>query len=218
MTDTAERVPVPCPACSPALETVHEVLSPGGQATVRCGECGHVHKERLPEAETVERDVVVSQDGDSFTATVEVPPGETLGAGDEFVVESESGIFTVRITSLEVGDQRRRKIAEADDVETIWTRDVGNVAVDVTKHPADGSRDGTESTKIRVPGDHEFTVGELEDFGEAGFEVEGIYVRDDARADYEFEKLDHDGDTVLAKDVKRLYVRDDGPGRAWSAW
>jgi len=217
MTDVSERVGATCPSCSPEVPTAHEVLADGGRYTVRCVDCGHVHKTDIDDR-TVERDVVVSQDGDSFTATVEVPPGETLGAGDEFVVESESGIFTVRITSLEVGDQRRRKIAEADDVETIWTRDVGNVAVDVTKHPADGSRDGTESTKIRVPGDHEFTVGELEDFGEAGFEVEGIYVRDDARADYEFEKLDHDGDTVLAKDVKRLYVRDDGPGRAWSAW
>jgi len=217
MSEVSERVGTTCPSCSPEVPTAHEVLADGAHYTVRCVDCGHVHKTRIDDR-TVERDVVVSQDGESFTATVEVPPDETLGAGDEFVLESEAGIFTVRITSLQVGPEQRHKLAEAEDVETIWTRDVGNVTVNVTKHPADGGREQTESTKIHVPGDHEFTVGEVEDFGDDGFEVEGIYVREDARPDYEFEKLDHEGDVVMAKDVERLYVRDAGPGRAWSAW
>ncbi|MFB6128411.1 MAG: HVO_0476 family zinc finger protein, partial [Halorhabdus sp.] len=44
MSESSQRVGLPCPACSPDLETVHEVLSTGGQATVRCTECDHVHK------------------------------------------------------------------------------------------------------------------------------------------------------------------------------
>jgi uncharacterized Zn finger protein len=215
MSDTAERVALPCPACSPDLETVHEVLSPGGQATVRCSECGHVHKESLPEERTVERHVVVSQDGESFPAAVDVPADETLAVGEEFLLETEEAIMTVRITSLEVDDGRvEERVAE--DVETIWTRAVGNVSVSVTAHPKGGDHDETRGFDLQVPGDYEFTVGETEDLGGEEVTVEGILVRDDATG-YDFEQLDHDGDTVLAKDIKRLYARDESTS-AWSAW
>jgi uncharacterized Zn finger protein len=215
MSDTAERIPLSCPACSPDPETVHEVLSPGGQATVRCSECGHVHKESLPEERTVERHVVVSQDGESFPAAVDVPADETLAVGEEFLLETEEAIMTVRITSLEVDDGRvEERVAE--DVETIWTRAVGNVSVSVTAHPKGGDHDETRGFDLQVPGDYEFTVGETEDLGGEEFTVEGILVRDDATG-YDFEQLDHDGDTVLAKDIKRLYARDESTS-AWSAW
>ena len=215
MSDTAERVALPCPACSPDLETVHEVLSPGGQATVRCSECGHVHKESLPEERTVERDVVVSQDGESFPAAVDVPADETLAVGEEFLLETEEAIMTVRITSLETGAGRNEE-TKAAAVETIWTRAVGNVSVSVTAHPKGGDHDETRGFDLQVPGDYEFTVGETDDFGGEEFTVEGILVRDDATG-YDFEQLDHDGDTVLAKDIKRLYARDESTS-AWSAW
>jgi uncharacterized Zn finger protein len=215
MSDTAERVALPCPACSPDLETVHEVLSPGGQATVRCGECGHVHKESLPEERTVECDVVVSQDGESFPATVDVPAEETLAVGEEFLLETEAAVMTVRITSLETGEGRTDE-AVVEAVRAIWTRAVGNVSVSVTAHPKGGDHDETRSFDLQVPGDYEFTVGDTEALGSEEFTVEGILVRDDATR-YDFEKLDHDGDTVLAKDVKRLYARDESTS-AWSAW
>ncbi|MEF8756960.1 MAG: HVO_0476 family zinc finger protein [Halobacteriales archaeon] len=215
MNETRERVAVACPACSPDLETVHEVLKPGGQATVRCTECDHVHKVRLPADDRVERDVVVSQDGDSFSATADVPPEETLAVGEEFVLESEEGVFTVRITSLEVGDSRV-DAAPGEEVDTIWTRDVGNVAVNVTLHPKQGSGDRTKSLDLPVPGDHEFAVGETEEFGEEEFTVQKILVREDARG-YDFESLDHEGDLAIAKDVKRLYARDE-TADTWTAW
>jgi len=217
MTGVSERVAVACPACSPDHPTPHEVLSEGGQWTVRCGECGHVHKTRIDDR-TVERDVVVSQGGDSFTATVDVPPDEPLAEGDEFVVESPEGVFTVRVTSLQLGEERRTEAATAEDVETIWSRDVGNVSVPATVHPAAGDRESTRSVDLHVPGDQQFVVGESHSVGDEEFEVEGIAIRE--RADgYRFEKLDHAGDAAFAKDVKRLYVREAGPARrAWSAW
>ncbi|MFC7131696.1 MULTISPECIES: HVO_0476 family zinc finger protein [Salinibaculum] len=215
MSDTAERVPLACPACSPDLETVHEVLKPGGQATVRCTECGHVHKEELPEEQTVETDVVVSQDGESFPASVDVPADETLATGEEFLLETEEAIMTVRITSLEVGEGRQDE-AVGEDVDTIWTRAVGNVSVNVTAHPKGGRHDETRSYDLQVPGDYEFVVGETDELSNEEFTVEGILVRDDA-VGYDFEKLDHDGDSVVAKDIKRLYVRDEST-TAWSAW
>ncbi|GGN98803.1 HVO_0476 family zinc finger protein [Haloarcula pellucida] len=210
-----ERVALPCPACSPDLETVHEVLKPGGHVTVRCTDCDHVHKEQLPEETTLQRDVVVSQDGESFTAQVDVPEDADLAVGEEFLLETEEAVLTVRITSLET-DEGREEEASVEAVETIWSRAVGNVAVNVTMHPKDGRHDETESFKLQVPGDFEFVVGETETFGDEEFTVEGIHVRDDAHG-YDHEKMDFDGDSAVAKDINRLYVRDES-STAWSAW
>ena len=214
--EPGERIAVACPACSPTVETVHEVLKPDGQATVRCTECDHVHKTRIEVEPTVDRDVVVSQEGDSFVESVEVPAEESLAVGEEFVLDTEEAIFVVRITSLELEGDRRAESATGREVSTIWTRVVDNVAVNVTVHPVDGRGDETRSVKLYVPGDYEFTVGESESLGEERFTIEGIVVRRDASG-YRREKYDFDGDTVLAKDVKRLYAQDER-GDAWSAW
>jgi uncharacterized Zn finger protein len=216
-TEPPDRVAITCPSCSPSLETVHEVLTTGGgQVTLRCTECDHVHKEPLPDEETVDVSVVVSQDGESFTASVDVPAEETLATGEEFVAETDVAIVTVRITSLELADGTRVESTPAAEVETIWTREVENVSVNVTKHPKGGGREETESLTLQVPGDYEFTVGERDELGDLAFTVEGIHVRDDATG-YDFDKLDHDGDTVVAKDINRMYVRDE-TSTAWSAW
>ncbi|MCU4718650.1 HVO_0476 family zinc finger protein [Halapricum hydrolyticum] len=215
MTDVTDRVAVPCPACSPEFETVHEVLSEGGQATVKCTECGHVHKTTLPEETTLQRDVVVSQDGESFTASADVPAEETLAVGEEFLLETDEAIMSVRITSLEL-DENRVEEAPAEDVRTIWTRAVGNVSVNATIHPKGGDREGTRSEELHVPGDYEFVVGETDELGDLEFTIEGIHLREDAHG-YNHEKLDHDGDMAFAKDIKRLLVRDES-STAWSAW
>lgn len=215
MTETVERVTLICAACSPEAETVHEVLKPDGLATVRCTECGHVHKEQLPEARTVKRTVIVSQGEESFPASVEAPATETLAVGEEFLLETEEAIMTVRITSLELTEGRTDK-ESAEDVETIWTRAVGNVSVNVTAHPKSGEHDKTHSFALQVPGDYEFVVDDTDELGGEEFTVEGIYLREDATG-YEFEKLDYTGDTAVAKDIKRLYVRDEST-TAWSAW
>jgi len=216
MTETAERVAAACPSCSPDVETVHELLKDGGQATVRCTECDHVHKTKIQRDTTVQRSVVVSQEGDSFTATAEPPADETLAVGEEFVLDTDEAIMTVRITSLELDTGGRVEGATAEDVDTIWTRAVGNVGVNATIHPKDGKRDDTRSVTLQVPGDYEFTVDATDELGGEEFTVEGIYVRDDA-VGYNHDKLDHPGDSATAKDVKRLYVRDEST-TAWSAW
>lgn len=213
-----QRVAVPCPSCSPTAETVHEMLKPGGQATVRCSECGHVHKTTVEEQTTVERRVIVSQEDESTEAFVDVPPDETLSTGDEFLVETDEAILTARITNLELVSGRRTEAATATDVRTIWTRAVGNVAVNLTLHPKGGSHDETRSVKIQVPGDEEFIVGRTHEYGGEEFTVERILVRDDA-VDYDRQGYDHGGDAALAKDIKRLYARDeDSRVRAWSGW
>jgi uncharacterized Zn finger protein len=215
MDDPTERVAVPCPACSPDSETVHEILSPGGRATIRCTECDQVHKAQLPDEQTITKDVVVSQDGESFSASTEAPVEERVATGEEFLLETDEAILTVRITSLELSEGRTDE-ATVEDVETIWTRAVGNVKVNVTAHPKSGEHDETRSFSLQLPGDYEFAVDETNELGGEEFTVEGIYLRDDATG-YEHEKLDFGGDMAMAKDIKRLYVRDEST-TAWSAW
>ena len=214
MSDQSERAVSTCPTCGE--DTVHEVLSDGAPATVRCEACGHVHKAHLERRERVPRAVVVSQDGESFTATVEAPAEETVAVGEEFVLDTDEAIMAVRITDLEVGPEKRVERASVRDVETFWTRAVENVSVNVTIHPADGARDRTRSLTLYVPGEEEFVVGDAVTYGDETFEIEGIHVRSDATG-YPANKLDHEGDTVQAKDVKRVYGHETGP-TAGSAW
>ena len=213
-----QRVAVRCPSCSPGAETAHEVLNRGGQATVRCGDCSHVHKTAIGTESTVERRVIVSQDDESDEAFVEMPPDEELSTGEEFLVETDAAILTARITSIETTDGARVEAATATEVRTLWTRAVGNVAVNLTLHPKDGGHDETRSVKIRVPGDEEFVVGETHEYGDEEFTVERLLVREDA-VGYDREGYDFGGDGALAKDLKRVYARDeDARSRAWSGW
>jgi uncharacterized Zn finger protein len=214
MSEATEHVAVACPSCAPAEPLVHEVLKPGDRTTVRCTECGHTHKTKIEEPATVECDVIVSQDGESFATATDVTAGESLAEGEEFVLDTPEALLTVRVTSLEVGEDRSES-AVAEDVDTIWTRVVGNVGVDVTLNPQDG-RDETRSIELRVPGDYEFAVGEREELADEAFTVKGIHLRADATG-YGFDRLDHDGDMAFAKDIDRLYADDESSG-AWSVW
>ncbi|NGM68590.1 hypothetical protein G6M89_06115 [Natronolimnobius sp. AArcel1] len=219
MNDIPDRVPTPCPSCSPDLETVHEVLTTsegGGTVTVRCSECAHVHKVQPEQEREVTLDVVVSQDGESFTANVTAPEDELIEVGDEFILETDEVLSTVRVTSVELTGHRRREEAPADEIETVWSREVDNVAVNVTIHPQDGSRDDSRGITVHVPGDYEFEVGTTESFGEDEFEIDAYVVRDDASG-YHRDRYEMEGDTVLAKDAKRVYAYDEQTS-AWSAW
>ncbi len=217
--DVPERVPTPCPSCSPDLETVHEVLAVsegGGTVTVRCTECSHVHKVQPERTRELTLDVVVSQEGESFSANVTVPEDESLEVGDEFILETDEVLATVRVTSLELGSHKRVEAADAEAVETVWTREVDNVAVNVTVHPQDGTHDASRSITVYVPGDYEFEVGSIEEFGDDEFEIDAFVVRDDA-TDYDRDRYEMAGDTGQAKDIKRVYAYDETT-TAWSAW
>lgn len=217
MSDTPDRVPTPCPSCSPDLETVHEVLTEGGgQLTVRCSECSHVHKVQPDTEREVTLDVVVSQGGESFTANVTTPEEEHIEVGDEFILETEEVLSTVRVTSVELDGQKRVDDAPADEIETVWTREVDNVAVNVTVHPQDGSRDDSRSITVHVPGDYEFEVGAVESFGDDEFEIDAFVIRGDADG-YRRDRFEEGGDTGFAKDIKRVYAYDE-TSSAWSAW
>ena len=216
MSEIPDRLPTPCPACSPDLETVHEVLSPGGALTVRCGECGHVHKVQ-PEDEPEETlDVVVSQGGESFTANVTTPADEVVAVGDEFLLETDELLATVRVTSVELDGDRRRESAPAEEIATVWTREVDNVEINVTVHPQDGYNETSRSITVQVPGDYELAVDARETFDEEEVTIDAIVVRDDASG-YRRDRFEEPGDVVFAKDAKRVYAWDQH-STAWSPW
>jgi uncharacterized Zn finger protein len=162
---------------------------------------------------------VVSQDGDSYKTTLDAVAEEELQTGDEFVVETEEAIQQVRVTSIEVGPERRTEQAEMSEVETVWTRVVDNVGVNITIHPKDGDGRNEQSRSIKafLPGDYEFVVGETCEFGDDEFEVDSVQLRDEVADDYRHKKLDHEGDKAFAKDIKRVFGRDTTTS-AWSAW
>ncbi|ELZ06872.1 HVO_0476 family zinc finger protein [Natrialba aegyptia] len=217
MNDIPERIPTACPSCSPDLETVHEVLTEGGGTlTVRCSECSHVHKVQPEREREVTLDVIVSQDGESFSANVTTPEDEPVEVGDEFILETEAVLSTVRVTSIELEGHKRVEEAPADEIQTVWTREVDNVSVSVTIHPQDGSRDDSRSITVHVPGDYEFEVGEIEEFGDDEFEIDAFVVRDTVQG-YDRDRYEIEGDTVPAKDTKRVYAYDQTTS-AWSAW
>ncbi|WP_049891543.1 HVO_0476 family zinc finger protein [Haloquadratum walsbyi] len=219
MSMSQNRRGVGCPSCSPSEPTVHEVLSKGGgRHTVRCTACGHVHKVSAETQQEIERDVIISQDGDSFATTTEVSPEEQIAVGDEFIVDSDAAIMLVRVTGIEVGPEQRAEEASVGDIRTIWTRAIDNVAVSATVNPKEGTgaRESTRSFEIQLPGDHEFTVGETVSFGDEEFLIKAIQVRRDA-PEYRHGKLEHDGDMVYARDIKRVYGTDQTTS-AWSAW
>ena len=188
---------VECPACS--SEEPHEVLKErGGQATLRCLACDHVHKKRVREPSTVELRVVVSQGEESFSTQTTVQEDETVRVGDEFVLEAEEGVFGVEVTSVEIeeeGDNRRLEEARAEEAATVWTRVVDNVTVPVTLH----TDDDTVSRRMTVPGDYEFVVGERETLEGEEFVVTAFV---DRRTGDRFRV---EGDDVQAKNAKRVY-------------
>ncbi|MFP4590562.1 MAG: HVO_0476 family zinc finger protein [Halobacteriales archaeon] len=206
MSEAGDQVATTCPACAPSRETVHEVLAGGAQATVRCTDCGHVHGVDLG-GEPTRRDVrtVVSQAGESLVTTVSFPESGGVEVGDELVAEAEDGTFAVEVTGIEGVDGERHDALAVADVETLWTRDVGNVAVDVTIHPPRHADERSRSATMWVAGDHAFQVGGEETVDGEAVRIHGIILRE--ATDGDGRKLDDRGDTALARDVHRVYAR-----------
>lgn len=191
-----EQVAAECPACGE--HGSHQVLKQNGTMTLKCGSCGHVHKKTTEKPRTVERRVVVSQGEESWSTHVPMPATQTLGVGEEFVLDTDEGVYGVEVTALEVekeGDNIRPETAGAEEVSTVWTRAVDNVTVPLTLHTGRGE---AESHELRVPGDYRFVVGETETQDGEEFRVTAFVTRDGDR-------FRVDGDDVQAKNAKRVY-------------
>jgi len=181
---------VTCPSCSPQIPVEHEVLKQKRgmsgedvhvEATVKCGRCETVHRAEIRVPKPIDVDAVVSSGDESTTRKVEMFPDEHVEVGDE--------IDDLEVTAIET-DEGRTESAEAGDVETLWTREVGTVDVPVALHMGGE----TKSEKIELDGEEEIKLGMTLRRNGIRFTVEKI-LTDSGEAK-----------EAKAKDVKRVYA------------
>mgnify|MGYP001361811812 FL=1 len=110
-----------CPGCNTRQghEILKEKLLKNGQGVdylLRCEGCGHVHKVIFRDAKPVTVRFTLSDGPDSMPFEMEVDDDETFALNDEF--EALDGIWI--ITKLEVGNDEKRRTADARDVKRVW--------------------------------------------------------------------------------------------------
>lgn len=152
-----------CPDCGE--ETDHQILRGRmGRSTLegtfRCSSCGRVTSETIRIPELIEVPVVYSDGDVSERTRTTIESNDIIQVDDEF--ELDSGML-VRVTHIDVADDRRVKKALATDVKRLWVKrfDVLSVKVSVN----DGGK--TYSLRVEAEPDDEFVVGtqlEFEDF------------------------------------------------------
>ncbi len=180
-----------CDSCRE--ETIHEQISPS-KNLFRCENCGSV-TEALPEKKVGIR-AIISMDDASEKGKVELSKSEVVQKGQEIVVETDRGYRIGEITSIELENGKRVEIASAEDIKTLWLRDVGEVKVRISLHK------GAVTTPyvIFTSGETEFSVGEI-------LPVEGRNYRITRIKLINGGLIKKDGRTAKAKEIRRIYAK-----------
>ncbi len=112
---------VDCPQCRDARG--HEVLSGRGggagggfDCTVKCNECGFVHKSSIAPSKEVLVPLIVSDQEKSRKTTILLEEDDVLQVGEELLMEE----YPVKITAIEVDPNRRVERSEVPAITTIW--------------------------------------------------------------------------------------------------
>ena len=173
----------------------HIIRQRGAEVLVRCDDCGSVHTVVSKPVRTARVRTIVSRGEDSERYTTELPADHEIYVGDELLVDDPSAdeVHLVEVASIE-SDGRRAVAAVAAEIATIWARAIDEVTVKIAIH--DGTK--TESIRLQVFGDQEFTVGATEKIGWKNARI--IRIKLHKRG---FKK--NKGDVVLAKDIKRIF-------------
>ena len=113
-------------------------------------------------ARTASVRTIVSRGEDSERYTTELPADHDVYVGDELLVDDPAAdeVHLVEVAPVEAGG-RRTVVAAAAEIDTIRARAIDEVTVKIAIH--DGTR--TESIRVQVFGDQEFTVGAIEKVG-----------------------------------------------------
>ena len=170
----------------------HAVLKGARELLLQCENCGSVHK--APKPSKVQVRVIVSK-GEESKHRKALLSG-IIKKDDELLIDDEvtGEVDLVRITSIEVGDKRKDR-ASAEDIKTIWARAIDEVIVKI----AVSHRETTESIEMRVPGNREFTVGEMIKVNNREFIIKRIKVREGGFKSRR-------GSIVAAKNIRRIYA------------
>lgn len=147
-----------CPECS--SRTAHEVLKGrmgakrGGmlECTVKCNDCGFVHKDRLDVPKERDVPVVVSDEKNSYKTSIPLAENDHLEVGDEILLEE----YPIIITSIET-DEKRVNDCAVKDILTIWAKrfDKVKMGLAINRGPT------TTSTYFWAAPDEEFSVGDM---------------------------------------------------------
>lgn len=192
-----EKTQAVCPSCSPNVPVSHTVLKNTKEMLLKCKICNTVHKHKKPREVGVR--VIVSKGGVSFQSKAML--SGTIRIGDEFIVDDESiGEATlVQVTSIEVGNKRERS-ASAEDIKTIWARDVDEVTVKISLPKGKV----TQSIEMKVDGNKEFVVGEKLRLDHKELRIKQIKLK---KGSFKRKK----GVAIAAKYIHRIYVEADKP-------
>jgi uncharacterized Zn finger protein len=149
--EVPEAAVLPCPDCGE--EQVHDVLSASaGEATVRCRECGRVHKAALKPAKRVDLPIIISRGQASERASVTLLEDEPVAVEDEFVAAGQQ----VQVRAIDRLDGKRVASAVARDVATLWAIHFEEIMVKVAVNM--GKK--TISKSVPVGPRDTFTVGD----------------------------------------------------------
>lgn len=182
-----------CAACGE--ETEHEVIAHGRNPLARCLACGSVHAvDPANEKKTIGVKAIVSAEGSSRVCLVEMEEGEPCRVGDHFVAGCGDDYIGVEVTAIERGGSRVTN-AISNEITTLWTRKVEEVAVRVAIHLGRT----TSSLKIVVPGDEPFVVGEIYKAGQRRIRVSRIKVRGGT-------VLRREGAKAAAREIRRIFA------------
>ncbi len=186
-------IQVECPDCGE--ETLHEVLKgrlgkDGNtlEGTLRCQECGRVHTAVVRETKTVMVPVIISDQGESRKAEIEIPEDEVIRIEDELLLDD----LPIIVSSVEKGNGRVNK-ALAKDITAIWAKRFDQVHVKISINDVHK----TIPAEIVVLPEEEFFIGDLMTVGRYNVVITQIKTPDGmARRG-----------SVLARDIVRLYAR-----------
>ena len=147
-----------CPGCNTRQghEILKEKLLKNGQGVdylLRCEGCGHVHKVIFRDAKPVTVRFTLSDGPESMPFEMEVDDDETFALNDEF--EALDGIWI--ITKLEVGNDEKRRTADARDVKRVWASRIDLARIKRTFSDGDISFSDT----IEVEPDKVFSCGTI---------------------------------------------------------
>ncbi|ASJ01200.1 HVO_0476 family zinc finger protein [Thermococcus gorgonarius] len=153
-----------CPECG--SENVEVIRERGRELTLRCNDCGNVWHVTLPRL--IKVPLVVSKHEVSFKTFAELPEDEEIKVGD--IVETEDD--EVRITGIELDENKRVNRARVEEVKTLWGESLTYPKViKVSIYLPKGI---TQAFRVKVPRNEEFAVGEVVEVGGYTFKIEKI--------------------------------------------
>ncbi len=167
-----------------------------GKGLFKCVECGTVRTVALTAAKPLKVKLIISELDRSRIGYIELRKNEPVKTGDEFAVEDGDEVCTVKITAIEAKNGKRAKAAKGEEIACLW----GKIVSEINLKFAVQEKGETRSFAIKVPGDREFSVGGEEKIGGEALEITAIKIR-------EGRMKRREGDTVLAKDIKRVFSK-----------